>query len=104
MQFFAGSHEAGFPVVTSTSIKEDGKDDDVNGNKISDEDMAAIRSKHEVVNVELKAGECSIHSELLVHGSLPNASKRRRLAATLSYLKPNSRDLGLMEQAYGHLC
>ncbi len=34
---------------------------------------------------ELKAGEISIHSDLLLHGSEPNQSKRRRYGLTLRY-------------------
>jgi len=37
------------------------------------------------VNVELKAGEASIHSDLLLHGSEANASDRRRCGLTLRY-------------------
>lgn len=37
------------------------------------------------VDIQLKPGEISIHSELLVHGSLPNRSKRRRCGLTLRY-------------------
>lgn len=35
--------------------------------------------------IELKAGEVSIHSDLLLHGSLPNTSDRRRCGLTLRY-------------------
>ena len=41
------------------------------------------------VNVELKAGEFSLHSDLLVHGSLPNRSRRRRCGLTLRYCSPD---------------
>jgi hypothetical protein len=37
------------------------------------------------VYVELKAGEASIHSDLLLHGSDANASDRRRCGLTLRY-------------------
>ncbi len=37
------------------------------------------------VDIELKAGQFSMHSDLLVHGSLPNLSKRRRCGLTLRY-------------------
>ena len=39
----------------------------------------------EPVNVELKAGEISIHSDLLRHGSEANESSRRRCGLTLRY-------------------
>ena len=37
------------------------------------------------VDVELRAGEISLHSDLLVHGSEPNRSNRRRCGLTLRY-------------------
>ena len=37
------------------------------------------------VNVQLKAGEASVHSDLLLHGSEANQSKRRRCGLTLRY-------------------
>jgi hypothetical protein len=37
------------------------------------------------VATELRAGEMSIHSDLLVHGSLPNRSRRRRCGLTMRY-------------------
>jgi ectoine hydroxylase-related dioxygenase (phytanoyl-CoA dioxygenase family) len=43
------------------------------------------------VNVELKAGQFSLHSDLLVHGSLPNRSTRRRCGLTLRYCSPDVR-------------
>lgn len=39
----------------------------------------------EPVNVELKAGEISIHSDLLLHGSEANTSSKRRCGLTLRY-------------------
>lgn len=39
----------------------------------------------EPVNVELKAGEISIHSDLLLHGSEANQSSKRRCGLTLRY-------------------
>ncbi len=33
----------------------------------------------------LKAGQMSLHSDLLLHGSMPNNSKRRRCGLTLRY-------------------
>lgn len=42
-------------------------------------------------DIELKAGEVSLHSDLLIHGSLPNLSKRRRCGLTLRYCPPDVR-------------
>ncbi len=39
----------------------------------------------EPVYVELKAGEASVHSDLLLHGSDANESARRRCGLTLRY-------------------
>jgi non-haem Fe2+, alpha-ketoglutarate-dependent halogenase len=39
----------------------------------------------EPVNVELKAGEIALHSDLLLHGSEANTSARRRCGLTLRY-------------------
>lgn len=38
------------------------------------------------VDLELKAGEVSIHDGKLIHGSLPNRSNRRRCGLTLRYI------------------
>jgi non-haem Fe2+, alpha-ketoglutarate-dependent halogenase len=43
------------------------------------------------VDVALKAGQFSLHSDLLVHGSLPNRSQRRRCGLTLRYCSPDVR-------------
>ena len=43
------------------------------------------------VDVELKAGEISIHSDLLLHGSEANRSARRRCGLTLRYCPPEVR-------------
>ncbi len=42
-------------------------------------------------DIELKAGEISLHSDLLIHGSRPNLSKRRRCGLTLRYCPPDVR-------------
>jgi non-heme Fe2+,alpha-ketoglutarate-dependent halogenase len=43
------------------------------------------------VPICLKAGEISIHSDLLIHGSKPNNSNRRRCGLTLRYCPPEVR-------------
>ena len=45
----------------------------------------------EPVALEMKAGQISIHSDLLLHGSKPNASDRRRCGLTLRYMPPEVR-------------
>jgi len=39
----------------------------------------------------LKAGQISLHADMLVHGSLPNRSERRRCGLTLRYCPPEVR-------------
>lgn len=39
----------------------------------------------------MKAWQMSIHSDLLLHGSRPNASRRRRCGLTLRYMPPDVR-------------
>ena len=43
------------------------------------------------VSFVLKAGQVSLHSDLLLHGSEPNPSSRRRCGLTLRYLSPDVR-------------
>jgi ectoine hydroxylase-related dioxygenase (phytanoyl-CoA dioxygenase family) len=43
------------------------------------------------VNIELQAGEISLHTDLLLHGSEPNTSSRRRCGLTLRYCTPDVR-------------
>ena len=43
------------------------------------------------VDIELPAGSISIHSDLLIHGSLPNRSRRRRCGLTLRFCPPDVR-------------
>ena len=45
----------------------------------------------EIVPIELGAGEISIHSDLLLHGSDANTSGRRRCGLTLRYCTPDVR-------------
>jgi non-heme Fe2+,alpha-ketoglutarate-dependent halogenase len=41
------------------------------------------------VDVDLKAGQISLHADLLLHGSEPNHSDRRRCGLTLRYCPPD---------------
>ena len=50
-----------------------------------------IESLAAPVSMCLKAGEASLHSDLLVHGSLPNPSPRRRCGLTIRYVPASVR-------------
>lgn len=43
--------------------------------------------------IELKAGQIELHADMLVHGSSPNQSDRRRCGLTLRYCPPHVRAL-----------
>jgi non-haem Fe2+, alpha-ketoglutarate-dependent halogenase len=43
--------------------------------------------------IELRAGQCSIHADLIAHGSNPNRSERRRCGYAIRYCPPSVRPL-----------
>jgi len=45
----------------------------------------------EPVSVCLRAGQITLHSDMLLHGSEPNHSNRRRCGLTLRYMPPEVR-------------
>ena len=80
MQFIRGSHRCGLiPFRTST---------DAEGN-VLDQTVDNAEKYGEIVDVVLKAGEVSLHSDLLLHGSQANHSDRRRCGLTLRYCTPD---------------
>lgn len=83
MRFLPGSHHYGHLTYRLT---EEGDDSAVLNQVV--EDVARFGDP---VNVELKAGEFSIHSDLLLHGSDANRSSRRRCGLTLRYCTPDVR-------------
>jgi non-heme Fe2+,alpha-ketoglutarate-dependent halogenase len=58
------------------------EDDDAN---ILNQTVLGADRFGEPINVELEAGEMSLHSDLLLHGSEANQSNRRRCGLTLRY-------------------
>lgn len=52
---------------------------------VLDQTIQLDDSYPEPVDIALRAGQMSIHSDLLVHGSEPNTSERRRCGLTLRY-------------------
>jgi hypothetical protein len=58
------------------------EDDDSN---VLNQTVEGAESLGEPVNVALRAGEISLHSDLLLHGSEANRSSRRRCGLTLRY-------------------
>jgi non-haem Fe2+, alpha-ketoglutarate-dependent halogenase len=76
MRFIPGSHWFGHLTYTLS------EDDDSN---VLNQTVAGVEQLGAPVDDELRAGEISIHSDLLVHGSEANTSGRRRCGLTLRY-------------------
>ena len=76
MRFIPGSHLYGHLTYHLS------EDDEAN---VLNQTVADVEKFGDPVNVELKAGEISIHSDLLLHGSEANDSSRRRCGLTLRY-------------------
>jgi non-haem Fe2+, alpha-ketoglutarate-dependent halogenase len=76
MRYIPGSHQFGHLTYTLSENDE--------GNVLN-QTVAGAEMFGEPVNVELKAGEISIHSDLLLHGSEANQSSKRRCGLTLRY-------------------
>lgn len=76
MRYIPGSHRLGHLTYTLT------ENDDAN---VLNQTVEGVEKLGEPVNVELQAGEASMHSDLLLHGSESNTSNRRRCGLTLRY-------------------
>jgi hypothetical protein len=63
------------------------------GNLLSINQEVPVTKEEEAsaVDLPLRAGEASIHDGMLIHGSLPNRSDRRRCGLTLRYVPTNVR-------------
>lgn len=79
MQVFPGSHLHGHITWRETAEQE--------GNVLT-QTIDGVERFGSPRDVPLRAGEISIHSDLLVHGSRPNRSNRRRCGLTLRYCPP----------------
>ncbi len=81
MRVISGSHRRG--------IVEHGKSNRP-GNLLSiNQAVQADVDESQAVNLELKAGQISIHHGHVIHGSNPNTSDRRRCGLTLRYCPPS---------------
>ena len=77
MRFIPGTHDKGALAMQSTG----------DGNVFHKETAGAEQMGAPFTN-ELKAGQISMHADMLVHGSLANTSDRRRCGLTLRYCPP----------------
>ena len=76
MKFIAGSHHSGHLTYRKSSPEE---------HNVLDQTVPNAESYGEIVIDDLKAGQASIHNDLLLHGSDANMSTRRRCGLTLRY-------------------
>lgn len=76
MKFIAGSHHVGHLTFRPSDPSE---------HNVLNQTIDNAEQYGEVVWDELRAGEVSLHSDLLLHGSEANQSDRRRCGITLRY-------------------
>lgn len=76
MKFVAGSHHSGHLTYRESNPDE---------HNVLNQTIEDPESFGEIVYDELKAGQISLHSDLLLHGSEANLSARRRCGLTLRY-------------------
>jgi non-haem Fe2+, alpha-ketoglutarate-dependent halogenase len=76
MRFIPGTHHFGH--LTYRLTEND-------GDNVLDQTVENAEQFGEPIDDELKAGEISLHSDLLLHGSEANESDRRRCGLTLRY-------------------
>lgn len=82
MRFIEGSHWKGHLTYRPSTPEE---------HNVLSQTVEDAEQYGEVVDDCLRAGEISIHSDLLLHGSEANHSDRRRCALTLRYCTPDVR-------------
>ena len=77
MQFVPGTHRMG-PLEWKNA----------SGPAVLYQEIQEVESYGKPVSDTLKAGEISLHADMLAHGSLPNHSSRRRCGLTIRYCPP----------------
>ncbi|MCC7496419.1 MAG: phytanoyl-CoA dioxygenase family protein [Bryobacterales bacterium] len=82
MRFIPGSHHFGHLTYRLSEADED---------NVLEQTVAEAEKFGQPVDDQLQAGEISIHSDLLLHGSEANHSARRRCGLTLRYCPPDVR-------------
>ena len=82
MRFVPGSHVAGHIEYETSGEGE---------SNVLDQTVTDIERFGEPVDDDLEAGEISLHSDLLLHGSEANESNRRRCGLTLRYCSADVR-------------
>ena len=80
MEVIPGSHRHGQVDFEQSSVEEN----NVLGQSVHD----ARQYGGEPVALAMKAGQISLHTDLLLHGSEPNTSSRRRCGLTMRFVPP----------------
>ena len=94
MQFIPGSHLHGQIPFEHSKPEE---------NSVLGQSVHYSEEYGKPVSVVMKAGQISIHSDLLLHGSEPNMSDRRRCGLTMRYNPPDVRGRDA-KRAEGIIC
>ena len=82
MRFLAGSHHDGHLTWRPSTPEE---------HNTLNQTVDDIEKYGDPIDNILRAGQCSFHADLLLHGSEANTSSRRRCALTLRYTTPDVR-------------
>jgi non-heme Fe2+,alpha-ketoglutarate-dependent halogenase len=82
MRFLAGSHHHGHLTWRKSTPEE---------HNTLDQSVENAEQYGTPIDNVLRAGECSLHTDLLLHGSEANESDRRRCGLTLRYTTPDVR-------------
>ena len=87
MMTFTGLHWSAMPPsrVETVDVKTGRKMTEDSVSNVLNQEVENAEGIGQPVYDELKAGECSIHSDLTLHGSEANMSMRRRCGLTLRY-------------------
>jgi non-haem Fe2+, alpha-ketoglutarate-dependent halogenase len=89
----ADAENAAMQVIPSTHKLGHLKWGKAKGPAILDQEIENAERYGEPVYLDLHAGQISLHADMLVHGSQPNRSARRRCGLTVRYCPPEVRFL-----------
>jgi non-haem Fe2+, alpha-ketoglutarate-dependent halogenase len=82
MKLFTGTHQRGIIPFEWVTDQEDG---------VLNQHVHNPEQYGDPISVELKAGQISLHTDMLLHGSMPNLSNRRRCGLTIRYFPADVR-------------
>ena len=80
MEFLPGSHKVG-PLPWKVTDKK---------NPVLNQEILGLEKFDKPYLNVLRAGDFSLHADMIAHGSIPNASNRRRCGLTIRYCNPSA--------------